>query len=153
LKYLDKISAIFCFFLGLAVLAGGIRLGLRVELDMGPGFFPLVAGGILSLLSIVLLFQSLVKKETSTEQSSFWVNPQGWKSVLLTLFAISVYPFTLNRLGFLLSTFFLLFFLFLVIARKKWWVAGVGGIITAIVVYIIFEIWLRANFPRGILAF
>lgn len=149
----DRISSIFCFFLGLAVLAKGLRLGLRVNIDMGPGFFPLVAGGILSFLSMILFIQSLIKKETSVQRVTFWTNPYGWKLVLLTVLTISAYPFILNQLGFLLSTFLFLFFLFLVIARQKWWVAGFGGVATAAVVYLIFEIWLKANLPRGILNF
>lgn len=58
----DRISAIFCLLLGLAVFIKGLHLGLRVDIDMGPGFFPLVAGGILSFLSVVLLIQSLFCK-------------------------------------------------------------------------------------------
>lgn len=149
----DRISSIFCFFLGLAVLAKGLRLGLRVNIDMGPGFFPLVAGGILSFLSMILFIQSLIKKETSVQRVTFWNNPYGWKLVLLTILSISTYPFILNHVGFLLSTFLLIFFLFLVIARHKWWAAGIGGIITAAMVYLIFEIWLKANLPKGILGF
>jgi len=149
----DKMSAIFFFFLGLAVLAKGFQLGLRINIDMGPGFFPLVAGGILSFLSLVLLIQSLIKKEKSFQKVSFWANPYGWKLVLLTIFSISGYPFILNRAGFLLSTFLLLFFLFWIIARQKWWAAVIGGVITAAMVYLLFDIWLKANLPKGILSF
>jgi putative tricarboxylic transport membrane protein len=149
----DRISAIFCLFLGLAVFAKGLHLGLRVHIDMGPGFFPLVAGGLLSVLSGILFFQSLVKKETSAQRIPFWNNPYGWKLVLLAILAISIYPFILNPVGFLLSTFLFLFFLFLVIAHYKWWAAGIGGIITAAIVYLVFEIWLKAHLPKGLLSF
>jgi putative tricarboxylic transport membrane protein len=149
----DRISAIFCFFLGLAVFSKGVHLGLRVHIDMGPGFFPLVAGGLLSFLSAVLFFQSLAKKETSAQRIPFWNNPYGWKLVLLAILAISIYPFLLNPFGFLLSTFLLLFFLFRVVAHYKWWAAGMGGIITTAMVYLIFEVWLKAQLPKGLFGF
>jgi putative tricarboxylic transport membrane protein len=148
----NRISAIFCLLLGIAVFVKGLHLGLRVNIDMGPGFFPLVAGGTLSFLSVILLIQSLIKKETS-HRISFWNNPYGWKLVLLTILAISIYPFILSPVGFFLSTFLFLFFLFLVIARHKWWAAGIGGIVTAAMVYLIFEIWLKANLPKGLFSF
>jgi putative tricarboxylic transport membrane protein len=149
----DRISALFCFFLGLAVLAKGLRLGLRVQVDMGPGFFPLAAGGILAFLSVILFTQSLLKKEAAHERISFWANSYGWKLVLLTLLSVSAYPFILNHAGFLLSTFLLMVFLFGVIARRKWWTATAGGIVTAAAVYWIFRIWLKADLPLGILSF
>lgn len=149
----DRISAIFCLFLGLAVFAKGLHLGLRVHIDMGPGFFPLVAGGLLSVLSGILFFQSLVKKETSAQRIPFWNNPYGWKLVLLAILAIGIYPFILNPIGFLVSTFLLLFFLFRVVAHYKWWTAGIGGIIAAAMVYLIFEIWLKAQLPKGLFGF
>jgi putative tricarboxylic transport membrane protein len=149
----DRISSLFCFFLGLAVFVKGLHLGLRVNIDMGPGFFPLVAGGILSLLSAILLTQTFFKKETSVQSIPFWSNPYGWKLVLLTILAVGIYPFILSPVGFFLSTFLLLFFLFMVIARHKWWVAGIGGIVTAAMVYLIFEIWLKANLPKGLFSF
>jgi len=153
MNLLDRVSSIFCFFLGLAVITGGVRLGWRVHLDMGPGFFPIIAGGILSLLSIFLFVQSASKRERTRRERPFWVNPEGWKLVFLTLLATIAYPFILNYFGFLSSTFLFLFFLFWVIGYQKWWMAVVSGAGASAVVYLIFEIWLKANFPRGVLSF
>ena len=153
MNLLDRISSTFCFFLGLAVITGGVRLGLRIHLDMGPGFFPIVAGGILCVLSGVLFVQSLAKGSKGGRKKSFWANPDGWKLVLLTLLPTIAYPFILNHLGFLLATFLFLFFLFLIIGYQKWWTAAVTGIAASAVIYLIFDMWLKANFPRGILTF
>jgi hypothetical protein len=139
--------------LGFAVLIKGIRLGFKVDQEMGPGFFPLVAGGILALLSLVLFVQSLMDYGTQGHKEPFWVTPSGWKRVFLTLFVTAAYPVIINPFGFILSTLFLLFFFFKVIARLKWWAVGVGGIVTTMCAYLIFEIWLKANLPRGLLGF
>jgi hypothetical protein len=149
----NRISAIFCFLLGLSVLIKGMRLGLKLDQEMGPGFFPFIAGGILTFLSLLLLIQSLMDHGISGKKELFWVNPSGWKRVFLTLFATAAYPLMINPLGFILSTLFLLFFFFKVIARMKWWSVGVGGTVTTICAYLIFEIWLKANLPQGLLSF
>jgi putative tricarboxylic transport membrane protein len=153
LKNLDKWSALFFLGLGLAVLAHGIRLRLTVEHDVGPGLLPFVVGGILILLSMILLFGSVMGEEATEPTRSFWSNPHGWKFVFLTLFAAALFPVCLNYLGFILSIFLFLFFLFTFIARLKWWVAGIGGVSTALVAYLIFELWLKANLPRGVFGF
>lgn len=149
----NRISSIFCFFLGLTVLIKGMRLGLKVDQEMGAGFFPLVAGGILTLLSFILFVQSLMDHGTQGHKEPFWVTPSGWKRVFLTLFATAAYPLLIGHLGFILSTLFLLFFFFKVIARLKWWAVGVGGSVATMCAYLIFEIWLKANLPQGLLGF
>ncbi|OGP89698.1 MAG: hypothetical protein A2156_00625 [Deltaproteobacteria bacterium RBG_16_48_10] len=146
-------SAIFCLILGLFVLMTGVRLGLKVDLRIGPGFFPFVAGILLAFLSIVLFVQSLTETKTGQQKRSFWSKEHGWVFVFLTLVGIGTYILVLNYLGFLLSTFLLLFFLFTVIGGLKWWKAALSGTIAAAAVYLVFEIWLRANLPRGFFSF
>jgi hypothetical protein len=42
---------------------------------------------------------------------------------------------------------------FKVIGGMKWWAAGFGSVTAAVVVYLIFGIWLQAYLPRGFLGF
>lgn len=153
MKHRNIVSAAFLFFLGLSVLIKGTRLGMKANLQVGPGFFPFVMGLILVLLSLTLIVQSVMAKGGGGEKRPFWSKQHGWKLVLLTLSATIAYPIILNHLGFLLSTFFLLLFLFRVIGHLRWRVACLGGAIAASVVYLMFEVWLKANLPGGILSF
>lgn len=153
MKNLDRISSAFCFFLGLAVLIRGFQLKLKVSKEMGPGLLPVVVGGILAFLSMVLFFRSVVQGDSSEREGSFWANPYGWKLVFLTLLASGAYPFSLHYLGFLLSNFLLLFFLFLVIARLQWWIAGAGGLATALAAHLIFVVWLKVTIPQALMGF
>jgi hypothetical protein len=73
--------------------------------------------------------------------------------VFLTFLVTAAYPFMLNLVGFFLSTLILLIFLFRVISRLKWWVVWTAGAIAAMSFYFVFEIWLRANLPRGFWGF
>ena len=153
MKHPDRYSAAFFLLLGLAVLGQGSRLRLKVGSDMGPGLLPFIVGGILSLLSCILLFQALTRKVAPELKKAFWTNPLGWKAVLVTLLAAAIYPFVLKGLGFLLSTYLFLFFLFTIIGHQTRWKACVVGVSTALIGHLIFEVWLKANMPRGILGF
>ena len=153
MKHPDRCSATFFLLLGLAVFVHGFRLRLKVGSDMGPGLLPFIVGGILSLLSCILLFQAFTRKVAPELKKPFWANPLGWKAVLVTLLAAAIYPFALKGLGFLLSTYLFLFFLFTIIGHQTWWKACLGGVSTALIGYLIFEVWLKANMPRGILGF
>jgi hypothetical protein len=152
MKHADRISSVFFFLLGIAVLLKGLRFGLELNQTVGPGFFPFAAGIILCLLSFVLFIQPQMRPRPLAEKK-FRINWAGWKRVLLTLLALGAYPVFINSLGFLLSTLFLLFFLFRAVARLKWQTVGVAGIIAAGGAYLIFEIWLKASLPRGFLGF
>ncbi len=151
-KHRDRISGFFLFFLGLAVVTKALLLGLKVGKVMGPGFFPFLGGIILTLLSGFLLFQSYMTRQTG-EMSPSAGTGGGRKRVVLTLIALGAYPLVINRLGFVLSTFFLLLFLFRGIARLRWRAVLTGGVIAAIAVFLIFQIWLKANLPSGPLGF
>ena len=146
-------SALFFFCVGVAVLWKGLHLGLRLDQNMGPGFFPILAGGALTLLSLLLLAQTFYHRKSAEPRVSFWVSRNAWGNVFLTFLVTAAYPFMLNLIGFFLSTLILLIFLFRAISRLKWWVVWTAGVIAAMSFYFVFEIWLRANLPRGFWSF
>ena len=146
-------SGLFFFCVGVAVLWKGFHLGLRLDQNMGPGFFPILAGGVLTLLSLLLLAQTLYHRKSAEPTASFWVSRNAWRKVFLTFLVTAAYPFMLNLIGFFLSTLILLIFLFRAISRLKWWVVWTAGVIAAMSFYYVFEIWLRANLPRGFWSF
>lgn len=148
----NVVSAIFCLLLGLAVAWKGVSLGLKLGSEMGPGFFPCLAGGILALLSLILFLQSMKGKHPGTREP-FWMHPRSWLRVFLTLLPLGIYPFVIDRLGFFLSSLFLLIFLFGVIARLRWTAVWLGGLITTLGFYLVFNLWLKANLPAGPLGF
>ncbi len=149
MKYPDRYSGFFLFFLGLAVLVEALHLGLKVGKVMGPGFFPFLGGIILISLSTFLILQSYTAQQSPGEKKSFWLSEAGWKRVLLTLVALGAYPIVIDRLGFVLSTLLFLFFLFRGVARMRWRAVFTGGIVSAFSAFLIFELWLKAGLPKG----
>ena len=61
MKYRDIYSSLFLFILGLIIFKEGFRLGLKIKGEMGPGFFPVIAGGFLAIISFFLFIKGSSK--------------------------------------------------------------------------------------------
>ena len=72
------------------------------------------------------------------------------KKIVLTVIALLAYATTMDYLGFLVSTFFFSFFLLRMIEPQRWGVVILESLLASGVSYLIFEIWLQAQLPRGI---
>ncbi|MCX5910149.1 MAG: tripartite tricarboxylate transporter TctB family protein, partial [Deltaproteobacteria bacterium] len=119
--------------------------------DPGPGLLPLGSGIFLGILSGIVFFQSRMRDEDQPRGS--WYSKEKWKSLLLILAVLFGYAFVLDYLGFLVSTFILLLVLFRFVEPQKWFVAIGGSALASITCYVVFELWLKTQLPRGILGF
>ena len=140
-------------WLGLAILicAGSLRLSLGSFQNPGPGFFPFIAGLVLGVLAVTVFFQAR-RAASSTEETKapLWANPSGVKKVVLTTIALLVYAIGMQYLGFLVSTFIFFVFLLRTIEPQRWGLVILESLLASGISYVIFEIWLQAQLPRGI---
>ena len=152
MKRNDQISSLIWFFFAVYICIESIRLPLGSWRDPGPGFLPLLVGLILASLSIICFMQARLAE--STEQKASWYSRERWKNLIWVLLALLAYALVLDPLGFLMSTFLLLVFLFRFgMEPQRWlWAIGASGI-ASVSCYVVFELWLRTQLPRGILAF
>ena len=140
-------------WLGLAVLIciGSLRLSLGSFQNPGPGFFPFIAGLVLGTLAAVVYFQARRAAASARESSRpLWANPGGVKKVVLTTIALMGYAISMNYLGFLISTFLFLIFLLRTIEPQRWGMVILESLLASGISYLVFEIWLKAQLPRGI---
>jgi putative tricarboxylic transport membrane protein len=154
LKRYDQIGTLFWFIFALVICIESIKLPLGSLYDPGPGFFPLGSGIILGLLSGIAYLQSFLRK--SQEVRNFFHSKGKWKNLILVLVALFGYAISLEILGFLISTFILLIFLFRGMRgaeRQRWILTISGSALASLISYAIFELWLKARLPHGILGF
>jgi hypothetical protein len=90
------------------------------------------------------------KKETKVR--GLWKGKE-WDKVILVIASLFIYTFLLPRLGYLITTFVLMAFLFSLIGRPRLWIQGVSALITVLITYIIFYMWLDVQLPKGIFSF
>jgi len=149
MKKYDRVSSLvwlsFAFYIGIESL----RLPLGSWRDPGAGFLPLGAGICLAILSLTAFFQARSRVEEKTRKG--WYSQEKWKSLLLILAVLFGYALFLDFLGFLISTFLLLVMLFRFVEPQRWVVSIGGSALAAIASYVIFEIWLKTQLPKGIL--
>ena len=143
--------------LGIRMFAGGIP---------GPGLFPMLVSSCLTILGVVLAWQSLQgggvevravgrvgavesrRRHLSTGEGQD--NPNPWRAVLVWLgFAASV-PM-LYVLGFTLSMMALVAYLLLVVEGRRTLGAFAAIIVAPIVIYLLFVNLLGITLPVGML--
>jgi len=78
---------------GLAFAGASARYDLGTPLNLGPGAFPLVLGGVLVVLGILVVVKGFVAGEGDA------VGPIPWRSAVLLLAAIGFFGFTVKGLG------------------------------------------------------
>ena len=137
---IDRLFGIFLLFLGLYFIWGGNQLVVSFSYDpLGPKFFPIAAGIMLSILAVFVIINA--------KHASFPAFNTMIKTGLIVVLLV-IYQLTFNVLGFLLSTGILVFFLSRIFAGKPSQAlsAAVGISIT---VYIIFNTLLEVPLPVG----
>ncbi len=152
MKSLDFWSSIFWILFSLGVIKLTTRLPLGSLHEPGPGFFPLLLSFVILGLSSALLFRTLIKGRLQLGG----IASQLFKSLIKispVLILLSLYAIFLDTLGFLIVTFLLIFLLLEVIYRQKWWVSLITAGAGSMGSYVIFQIWLQSQLPKGLLGF
>lgn len=91
-------GAVFAGF-GLAFAITSTTYDVGTPLRMGPGFFPLVLGGILVVLGIAIAVTGVVAGEGGD------IGTVPWRSLVLLMAAILFFGFTVRDLGLLPALF------------------------------------------------
>jgi putative tricarboxylic transport membrane protein len=148
----NQISSIFWLILGLAVIYGSHRLGLGTLTHPGPGFLPFWCGAILAGLSLLVFIQGRLagRRGEPRTPGHRWEGVRWFKTVFVVL-AMLVYALLFTYLGFILGTTLLLIFLFKAVEPEKWPMAVGGAILTSVVCFVVFGLWLDIQLPRGLI--
>jgi hypothetical protein len=110
--------------------------------------------GLLGLLLILLtILKGLGKEEVKSE--TFWLkeNWENFLTALLTILTMVGYIILFRPLGFIPTTFLFLFFLFKLKEPKRWVIPMILSGVVVVLSYLLFSVWLRCQFPKGILNF
>lgn len=143
----DNWAVLFLLGTGLGICLLSLQYEIGTLARPGPGFVALCSGGVISLLSIVGFFSNWrrVKKEEARLFGPIWLN-----SFIILLLLVG-FALLLNFLGFLICTFLFVFILLKKTKTYGWKVVLGWSLGTALVMYLIFEVWLQAQLPMGLL--
>lgn len=149
-KRYDQVGGLLWVGLGSALCIGSIKLGLGGLHKPGPGFVPFLTGSLLGLLGIILTLHKTIQISRQKGNEGKSQSKIEWKQIGLSLIALFVYASLFEPLGFVISTLLFLLFLFKMLMPRKWFMPILLSVSTVIFSYLIFYVWLRVNFPRGI---
>ncbi len=140
--------------IGLLLLAGFILFESR-QLSFGTfrvphtGFYPKILTGLLLLLSLACLAQTL--RDETIDRPTEKIPADGWFRIGATLATLIGFAVVLEWLGFLLSTFLLMVLLLRAIEAPKWPKVIVVALATAALSYGLFAWLLGVPLPAGVL--
>lgn len=150
-----RLGSLFWLVIGTYIAIHAYILGLGRVNQPGPGLIFFLAALVLIVLSAVDLAGTFVgrfQKDADIQKSPLWAGLR-WRKIILVLSGLWAYALFFDLLGFILSTFLLMVFLYKAVEPTKWWIAIGGGLVTVILSYFIFSVWLQVPFPRGGLGF
>ena len=135
------------FALFVCYKAGRYPLGTLGKI--GPGFLPFYLGILLAALAVTILLRTIFA--AAEMGAHVWKGFPGRKvlRVVFVLVCMAAYTFFLNKLGFMVATFFFTLIL-LKIAESYSWGASIliAGSASA-GNFLIFQVWLQGQFPKG----
>lgn len=151
----NQVGNIFWLVIAGYVTIHAWQLGLGSFRQPGLGLIFFLSGLLLVVLSVINLAVSFIEKpqkDKDSKESAIWAGLR-WQKVLLIIGGLSAYVFLFDILGFIPSTFLLMVFLFKAVEPTKWWTAILSSLITIVLSYLIFKIWLEVQLPTGFLGF
>jgi hypothetical protein len=151
LKKADQWSGLVLLILAGFICWGSIFLPYGNIHNPGPGFFPLWLGIILGAMAIGLILKAKRQKKEVRGLQDILAEKVRWEKVLLVLFALVLYGYLMNFLGFLIVTFLLMAFLLRFIEPHPWKSVIGWTLIGSLGSYLIFEVWMKLRLPKGFL--
>lgn len=144
----DQLSGAVWFGLGLAVCLGSLQYKLGTPAAPGTGFMPFLTGLVICFFSGIGLIHATLRKRRGEGWSPV-LRGVVWKNAMIILVSLLAYALLLFPLGFVVTTTLFIAFLLRAIVPQRWSVVIACSILTAAASYLIFEVWLKAQLPKG----
>ena len=142
--------ALFWLFVGIVTTFSSTRYSLGSFSDPGPGALPFLLGVVFILLALIYLVKSALLRAPPDPARSFKIGA-GWRQMASVIVALLVSAIAFESLGFLITVFLLITVSMLLIEPQRWMLAVFMGLASSLGSYVIFDIWLKVQLPRGIL--
>jgi hypothetical protein len=143
----DFMSGLFLFGLSIFICYGALRLDVGTPQAPAPGFFPLVSGLAIGILSILIWAGSRKRRSAETR---FWLPHADKRGIVLTFGVLIFYALSLEFLGFPATNF--LFFLLTAkfASHLRWGKAIVFTVLCTIGIQLVFKTLFNTPLPAGI---
>jgi putative tricarboxylic transport membrane protein len=154
MKHLDRISGIVLLVLGTAIFWNSLTLPTGTFRTPGGGLFPLIASILLIGLSTLLTLQAFLSKGgKEVAPTPFFPEKGAPRRILLGFAGLVGYRYLLPVVGFAPSTGIFILFLIKFLGGYGWKASIFSALVTAVIAYYLFQVWLKIPMPLPILRF
>ena len=154
----SKSKANFDALVGIVVAVGGLIYLLAAYLlprstvgsPLSPSYFPLLLGGTMAVLGILLFLQSNMSESKQAIKNLKTMGEKekaNSKLIAITSVACIVYGVIFNALGFVISTFIFIEFMLYLTNKKEILKNSIVSICFSIIIYILFSRFLGIILP------
>ena len=147
----DRIFAIIGLGLSLWMILESLKYDYLTTYTPGPGFHPFWLGICLALLSLVLLFNTFLRRRSKEDKKSRLPGKKSLLRVGLILLFTAGFALFMTRLGFVLTVAVFVFLILFVLERYSLLKSLLYGILMSGAVLLIFRVWLDVDIPKGLL--
>ncbi len=148
MKRTYQISAVLLLLFSAFVARESLRLKYYTSLGPGPGFFPLWLSLLLAVLSGVMLFQATCRA-MDPKPHDFFHSRQGYFRILAICGAWIWAVLALEPLGYRVTMAVFCPILLMTLGRARWYVVILITLFSSLVVFWIFNGFLRISLPFG----
>lgn len=147
----DFFSGILFLVIGVGFVWGATNYEIGVASSMGPGYFPVMLGGLIAVLGLVITVKALIVNTVDGDK----IGPWAWKPLAYILGANLAFGVVLGGLpkinlpsaGLIAAIYVLTFISSLASNSLKIWKVSVLATILAVGSYIAFIVLLKSGIP------
>jgi hypothetical protein len=141
------------------VVAGGIicilafQHGLGSFRAPGPGFVAFLSGILIGAVGAIMILSKRVSMggaKGTTRGAGLGIPAVSLSRLAYTMMFLVAYAILMDPLGYIVSTFLAMFGLFFNWKKKNWLWSFFFSVSASLVSYLVFEVWLHCQLPRGI---
>ncbi len=153
-------SSLVFILLGVGYLAYNMSYSIDTWNNPGPGVFPLIVGGVLILLAVGQLIQTLRKpgKQDDRKSAGFrfksvraFLSKSGEIKPLILVGVLVIYLLLVQGVGFFISNFIFVVVSSRLMGAKDWARPSALALGICLFCYLLFEVWLKLSLPGGLL--
>lgn len=136
-------AGIITLIYAIIIFQQSLSLDYSTKLGPGPGFFPLWLSGILIVLTLCYIVDSIRHDEIKI--SEILPGGQASKNIISTVGGLIIFPIVVPYLGFVVSATILQFIMF--VRDFKWYIALGFSVAVSIILFFVFQSLLGVTLP------
>lgn len=151
-KKIIKIEGLFWIGIGAIICFLAWKVDIGFFREPGPGFVAFVSGLFISIVGLIMVLSrtlSNISHGDSPDLSLAFRNI-SWFRLGYTMVLLFGYALLLNTLGYILTTFLVIWGFFYDWEKNRWALSFLTSLVTVGGSYLVFEVWLRCQLPRGV---